>query len=154
MIDKTLPVAAIKNGTVIDHIRPGQAHRLMHLLRVIEDKNKVTMGLNLPSQRRGLKDLLKIENRALTADEANEVMIFSPEATINLIEAFEVVKKIETHLPNAILRVFLCPNSTCITHGEPIASHFHIKEQGKHMKLTCHYCEKTFDRDQVKVQLG
>ena len=31
MIDKTLPVAAIKNGTVIDHIRPGQAHRLMHL---------------------------------------------------------------------------------------------------------------------------
>ncbi|MCC2666600.1 MAG: pyrI, partial [Gammaproteobacteria bacterium] len=49
-MSKTLPVSAIKNGTVIDHIRPGQAPRIMHLLKVLESKNKVTMGLNLPSK--------------------------------------------------------------------------------------------------------
>ncbi len=93
-MSKTLPVSAIKNGTVIDHIRPGQAPRIMHLLNVLQSKNKVTMGLNLPSKLLKLKDLLKIEK-----------------------------------------------------------SFFHIEDQGKQIKLLCHYCEKMFDRDQVKVNI-
>src|SRR5438105_1988840 len=104
-MSKTLPVSAIKNGTVIDHIRPGQAPRIMHLLNVIQGKNKVTMGLNLPSKLLGLKDLLKIENRALTKDEANEVVIFAPEATINIIKDFEVIQKITAHFPPTITGV-------------------------------------------------
>jgi aspartate carbamoyltransferase regulatory subunit len=152
-MSKTLPVSAIKNGTVIDHIRPGQAPRIMHLLHVLASKNKVTVGLNLPSKLIGLKDLLKIENRVLTPDEANEIVIFAPEATINIIKDFEVTEKITTHLPQRVLHVFLCPNPVCITHNEPVSSAFHIEDQGKQVKLTCHYCEKTFDRDQVKVKI-
>jgi len=152
-MNKTLPVSAIKNGTVIDHIRPGQAPRIMHLLNVLQSKNKVTVGLNLPSKLIGLKDLLKIENRVLTNDEANEVVIFAPEATINIIKDFEVIKKITTHLPQTITGVFLCPNPVCITHHEPVESFFHIEDQGKQIKLLCHYCEKAFDRDQVKVNI-
>jgi aspartate carbamoyltransferase regulatory subunit len=152
-MSKTLPVSAIKNGTVIDHIRPGQAPRIMHLLNVLQSKNKVTMGLNLPSKLIGLKDLLKIENRVLTNDEANEVVIFSPEATINIIKDFEVLQKIITHVPQTITGVFLCPNRMCITHNEPVKSFFDIEAQGKQIKLLCHYCEKVFDRDQVKVSI-
>lgn len=152
-MSKTLPVSAIKNGTVIDHIRPGQAPRIMHLLNVFQSKNKVTVGLNLPSKLIGLKDLLKIENRVLTNDEANEVVIFAPEATINIIKDFEVIKKITTHLPQTITGVFLCANPVCITHQEPVESLFHIEDQGKQIKLLCHYCEKAFDRDQVKVNI-
>ena len=107
-MSKTLPVSAIKNGTVIDHIRPGQAPRIMHLLKVLESKNKVTMGLNLPSKLISLKDLLKIENRVLTKDEANEVVIFAPEATINIIKDFEVIEKLVTHFPRTITHVFIC----------------------------------------------
>ncbi len=152
-MSKTLPVSAIKNGTVIDHIRAGQAPRIMHLLNVLESKNKVTMGLNLPSKLLKLKDLLKIENRVLTKIEANEVVIFAPEATINIIKDFEVIEKINTHFPETIAGVFLCPNPVCITHSERIESFFHIEDQGKQTKLICHYCEKAFDRDQVKVKI-
>ena len=152
-MSKTLPVSAIKNGTVIDHICPGQAPRIMHLLNVIQSKNKVTMGLNLPSKLLGLKDLLKIENRVLTNDEANEIVIFAPEATINIIKDFEVIEKITTHFPQTITGVFSCSNPVCITHAEPIESFFHIEDHGKQIKLLCHYCEKTFDRDQVKVTI-
>lgn len=149
---KTLSVSAIKNGTVIDHVRAGQGLRIMRLLRILDDKkNKVTVGLNLPSKLVGLKDLIKIEHRVLTNTEANEIVIFAPEATINIIKEFEVIKKVTTHLPGSIANVFICPNLNCITHHEPIQSHFKIEEQGQHIQLVCHYCEKTFDRDQVRV---
>src|SRR5579862_224662 len=152
-MNKTLPVSAIKNGTVIDHIRPGQAPRIMHLLNVTQSHNKVTIGLNLPSKLLKLKDLLKIENRVLTNNEANEVVIFAPEATINIIKDFEVIQKITTHIPETIAGVFICPNSACITHCEFIYSFFYIEDHGKQTKLICHYCEKAFDRDQVKVNI-
>jgi len=150
---KTLSVSAIKNGTVNDHIRSGQALRIMRLLRVLEDKHKVTLGLNLPSKLLGVKDLIKIEARELTSEEANEIMIFAPEATINIINDFDVLKKLPTHLPASIANVFLCPNPACITQAELMDSSFHIKEDGKHIRLSCHYCEKTFDQDQVKVRI-
>lgn len=151
---KTLSVSAIKNGTVIDHIRAGQALRIVKLLEILDSKkNKVTLGLNLPSKLLGFKDLIKIENRVLTNDEANQIVVFAPEATINIIDEFEVIQKINTHLPQSIRNVFICPNPVCVTHNEPVESQFEIEELGKHIKLICHYCEKSFDRDQVKVNI-
>lgn len=153
-MNKTLSVSAIKNGTVIDHIPAGQAFRIMRLLQVLDHKkHKVTVGLNLPSREIGLKDLIKIENRVLAPDEANEIVIFAPLVTINIIKDFEVVQKLKTHLPKEITQVFLCPNPVCITHHEPIDSVFRIDSQGKQIKLICYYCEKIFDRDQVKVNI-
>lgn len=149
---KTLSVSAINNGTVIDHIRSGHALRIIHLFRLLDDKNKITVGLNLPSKRLGLKDLIKIENRVLTKEEANEISIFAAEATINIVKDFEVVQKIPTHFPSKISNIFLCPNPKCITRNENCESVFHVEEQGKQVKLICHYCEKSFDRDQVKVR--
>lgn len=149
--NKTLSVSAIKNGTVIDHIRSGHALLVIHLFRLLHDKNKVTVGLNLPSKCLGLKDLIKIENRVLTPEEANEIAIFAPESTINIVKDFEVIQKIPTQLPSSIANIFLCPNPKCITHHEISNSVFYIEEEGKRVKLTCHYCEKAFDRSQVKI---
>lgn len=149
---KTLPVSAIENGTVIDHIRCGRALRIIHLFHLLNDKNKVTVGLNLSSQQLGLKDLIKIENRVLTQDEANEVVIFAPEATINIVKNFEVIKKVETQLPATITNIFGCANPKCVTYNETAESVFHIQEEGKQVKFICHFCEKNFDRDQVKVK--
>lgn len=147
---KTLSVAAIKNGTVIDHIPTGQALRILRLLNLTTSKHKITLGLNLPSKSMGHKDLIKIEARILNEDEARDVIVFAPKAIINIIENFEVTKKIATRLPEAIKGVFVCPNPVCITHSEPVASFFYIEEQSKHIKLICKYCEKLFDRDQMK----
>lgn len=150
---KTLSVSAIQNGTVIDHIPPGQAIRIIHMLHLLENKRQMTLGLNLTSNRMKLKDLIKIENQMLTNDEANEVSIFAPEATINIIKNFEVLEKMTTHLPAHIKHVFACPNPSCITQVEPIESHFMIEEQGKQVNLACKYCEKIFDRNEVKVKI-
>lgn len=149
-MSKTLAVAAIKNGTVIDHIPAGQALRIIHLLNLTSSKYRITVGLNLPSKGLGHKDLIKIENRLLTDIEANDIIIFAPKATINIIENFEVSKKVSTRLPHTINKIFICPNLACVTHFEPIATSFSIEDQGKKMQLTCNYCEKSFDRDQVK----
>lgn len=152
-MSKTLSVSAICNGTVIDHINSGQAIRIIHLLGLLEKKYKVTVGLNLPSKRMKLKDIIKIENHSLKNEEANEITVFSPEATINIIKNFEVVEKITTTLPPSISGVFSCPNPICITHNEPVETFFNIEVQSKQVNLVCKYCEKTFDRNDVNVQI-
>ena len=151
-MNKTLSVSAIENGTVIDHITSDQTLRIMHMLQLLDKKHKVTVGFNLPSKRMKLKDLIKIENHELTEKEASEIMVFAPEATINIIRNFEVTKKIVTSLPENISGVFICPNPVCITHSEPVDSFFYVEEHGKHVKLLCKFCEKAFDRKQVRVK--
>jgi aspartate carbamoyltransferase regulatory subunit len=151
-MNKTLSVSAIKNGTVVDHITTDQTLRIMHMLRLLDKKHKVTVGFNLPSKRMKFKDLIKIEDHELTPEEADQISVFAPEATIAIIKDYEVVKKLNTKLPTSIASIFICPNSACITHAEPVESFFFIQESGKVMKLVCKYCEKSFERNQVKVK--
>ncbi len=99
-----------------------------------------------------LKDLIKIENHVLTNEEANQISVFAPDATIAIIKNYEVVEKLNTKLPEGIASIFVCPNSACITHAEPVESYFYIQEHGKVMKLVCKFCEKSFERNQVKVR--
>lgn len=149
---KTLAVAAIQNGTVVDHITTDQTMRIMQMLRLLDKKHKVTVGFNLPSKCMSYKDLIKIEDHELTPEEANQITVFAPAATINIIKNYEVVKKLNTTLPESIASIFICPNSACITRSEPAESFFYIQEVGKVMKLVCKYCEKSFERNQVKVK--
>lgn len=149
---KTLSVAAIENGTVIDHIPQGQACPIVELLGLEDTTLKVTVGLNLPSKRLKLKDLIKIENHNLEMDAANQIAIFAPEASINIIKNFEVVEKLRPSLPSHISGVFICPNAACISNAEQVESYFML-EDGKHVQLTCKFCEKSFDRNQVSVTL-
>lgn len=151
-MNKTLSVAGIQNGTVVDHITTDQTLRIMHMLRLLDKRHKVTVGFNLPSKRMKFKDLIKIEDHELTPEEANKITVFAPDATINIIKNYEVVKKLNTKLPEGIAEIFICPNSACITHFESIPSYFYIREHGKLMKLACKYCEKSFERNQVKVK--
>lgn len=152
-MSKTLSVSAIQYGTVIDHIAPGQAWRIIQMLSLLENQQRVTVGLNLFSKSMKWKDLIKIEGRFLSKEEADKITIFAPEATINIIQDFEVKEKITTHFPSSIAHVFSCPNNDCITLAEKTDHLFLIKKEGKQIKLICHYCEKSFDRNQVKTIL-
>lgn len=150
---KTLSVSAIENGTVIDHIHAGQAFRILQLLDLMDKSHQITVGLNLPSKRLKLKDLIKIENVTLTSQQANDIIIFAPHATINIIKQFEVAEKVDTTLPAQIANVFVCMNANCITHSEPVNSFFYIKEQGKQVKLICRFCENIANHNELKVKL-
>jgi aspartate carbamoyltransferase regulatory subunit len=151
MMEKTLSVSAIKDGTVIDHITPGFALTIVHLLQVIESQHQVTVGMNLSSRSMGLKDLIKIENRHLTEKETHEIAIFAPKATINFVKNYKIEKKIKASLPEIVEKILVCPNLRCITNAEPLNSCFFVEAFKNKINLRCKYCEKIFEREEIKT---
>lgn len=148
-MEKTLSVAAIKDGTVIDHITAGYALPIIRLLHLVREQRRVTVGLNLVSKRMGNKDLIKVENRQISADEANQIAIFSPHATISIIANFQVTKKFTVSLPESITGVVPCPNPACITNHEPMSTRFYPSSLKHTVQLRCAYCEKVFAREEI-----
>ncbi|WP_105900816.1 aspartate carbamoyltransferase regulatory subunit [Vibrio gangliei] len=142
-----LQVEAIKNGTVIDHIPASIGIKVLKLFEMDNSKEKVTIGLNLPSSALGHKDLLKIENTFITEEQAQKLALYAPHATVNQIEEYQVVKKLALTLPKVVTDVFNCANSNCITHNEPVASSFTVIEKANDIRLKCKYCEKSFSRE-------
>jgi len=141
---KTLLVAAIEHGTVIDHIESGEALRLIELLKIGKLNTRVTVGLSLPSSRMGEKDLIKLEGKELTPQETSYIAIFSPRTTITIIKDYEVIDKFTVRLPNEIKGILCCPNPLCVTRHEPIETLFLVEKCKKHSLLKCRYCEKTY----------
>ncbi len=144
--DKLL-VEAIANGTVIDHIAPGQAMNILRLFNFIGKHNQITVGFNLKSGDMGSKDIIKISGVTFSPSETEQLAILAPDATVNSIKDYKVVDKYKLRLPNEIKGAFECPNSNCITHVEKGApARFSIfKDEGKVM-MRCHYCERVFAR--------
>jgi len=143
---KRLSVEAIANGTVIDHIPAGQGTKILKFFQLTDKHERITVGLNLRSGDEGeKKDLIKVENTKFTAEQANQLALFAPDATINVIEDYEVVNKFRVALPDAVTKVLSCPNSNCITHVEPVDSKFYLTQK-QDLKLKCHYCEKSFSQ--------
>lgn len=146
-MDHTITVEALKDGTVIDHIPAGQGRRIAKLLRLSESGERVYMGFNLPSNRCGKKDLVKIANILLSAEDANRLALYAPDATVNIIENFEVVKKHTLGIPESIEGILNCPNSNCISRSEPVQTYFSIHSRNNEVRLKCRYCEKAYSKD-------
>ena len=144
-----LQVEAIKNGTVIDHIPANVGFKVLKLFKMHKTNQRVTVGLNLPSSALGGKDLIKIENIFINEEQASQLALYAPQATVNQIENYEVVKKLTLTLPEQINAVFKCPNSNCISHGEPVDSSFMVITKKEDIQLKCKYCEKVFSREIV-----
>lgn len=148
---KVLSVAAIRNGTVIDHIEAGKALKIVRFLNLASHNAQVTLGLNLPSTALQYKDIIKVENRELSIDEANQVAILAPDATINIIKDFEVFRKFKVDLPEAIENVISCPNPCCISNHEKTGGRLRVIRKAKlKICLECHYCKKIFTQEEFR----
>jgi aspartate carbamoyltransferase regulatory subunit len=147
---RAFKVFAIKEGTVIDHIKAGQALKIIQILKLYANDKIVSVGLNFPSKTQKFKDIIKVEKRELTSEEANRVAILAPQATINIIRDFEVVKKFKVQIPEQITKIVICPNPKCITNNEPMPTVFQVQANKNEVKLHCQYCEKTFDQNEIK----
>ena len=148
-MNNKLQVEAIFKGTVIDHIPAGQGVKILDRLHLLDGNARITVGFNLPSKLQGRKDIIKVADRMFTEQEANELSLFAPSATINVIDDYNVVGKFKMAIPEALLGVFECPNSNCISHNEPVSSHFHLRQKQDDIQLKCHYCEKSFSKEIV-----
>ena len=58
-----LQVAALQNGTVIDHIPSSKIFEVINLLHLEKVSTSVTIGINLKSKKMGHKSILKIADR-------------------------------------------------------------------------------------------
>ena len=105
--------------------------------------------MNLDSRAMGKKDLIKIENMALSPDEANRVALLAPTATINIIKNYTVTKKFPVEIPGVVERILSCPNPTCITNHDRMSTKFSVKKFKKHLLLTCAYCERIFTEEEM-----
>jgi len=148
--NKQLLVAAIKEGTVIDHIPVGNALKIIRLLNLAAYNKLVTVGLNLPSRAMKYKDLIKVEGREVTLQEIDKIAILAPLATINIIKNYNVVRKLKVTIPENVEYVVVCPNPKCITNNETMNSKFKVLVDKNGLKLKCHYCEKVFCQEEIK----
>ncbi|MEM0492954.1 MAG: aspartate carbamoyltransferase regulatory subunit [Candidatus Thermoplasmatota archaeon] len=139
---KELKITPIRNGTVIDHITPGCAIKVLQILDIPSGTSSVVSVAMNVTGKSGKKDIVKVENRELDPRELNKIALIAPRATINIIREYDVVKKHNVILPDEILGIIKCPNPTCISNSkEPIESRFHVISKDP-PRIKCYYCER------------
>ena len=140
-------VAAIEQGTVIDHIPANKTYEVAALLGLFDLKTPVTIGINYPSQKVGNKGIIKVSDKFFSDDEISRLSVVAPKVILNIIRDYEVVEKKTVETPSEIRGIVKCNNPKCITNNEPMQTYFHV--QGS--ILTCHYCEKEQDISRVEL---
>ena len=143
--DKQLRVSKIESGTVIDHIAGGQALNVLAILGIDGTAGEVvSIGMNVPSDRLGRKDVVKVEGRELSQSELDVLSLIAPDASINIIRDYDVIEKHVVHRPDSVTGVLQCPNHNCIsTEDEPVESKFAVTDDG----VRCEYCDTIIRED-------
>lgn len=144
-VSEGIVISPIKNGTVIDHITPGEGLTVIRILGIQDGTNVTfTVATNVSSSHGGRKDLVKIENRELVKSEVDKIALIAPDAKISIIRDFKVVAKKPVEVPCDIVGVIKCPNPNCITNTrEPAESRFVVHPRG----FRCQYCDTIISRE-------
>jgi aspartate carbamoyltransferase regulatory subunit len=141
-----MQVDKIEIGTVIDHIQAGKAGKILRLLRIGEDYgHRVAMMMNVPSKRMKTKDIVKIEGKMVSQEEANVIALVCPGATINVIKDAKVEKKFKVELPKEVGNYAKCANPNCITNSENAGRRFVLEGS----RFRCHHCERLFRAEEL-----
>ena len=90
-----LQVAALENGTVIDHIPSERLFTVVSLLGLEHMSNNITIGFNLKSKKLGTKGIIKIADKFFCDEEINRIAVVAPNVKLNIIRDYEVVEKRE-----------------------------------------------------------
>ncbi|MFB6102892.1 MAG: aspartate carbamoyltransferase regulatory subunit [Haloplanus sp.] len=142
-----LRVSKIRNGTVIDHVTAGQALNVLAILGIDGSGGEsVSIGMNVPSDKLGQKDVVKVEGRELSQSEVDVLSLIAPEATINIIRDFDVVEKNRVERTESVTGILVCPNHNCITNAdEPVQTEFEVLSDG----VRCSYCDTIIREEDV-----
>lgn len=148
-----LVVRKIERGTVIDHIPVGQALNVIKILGVGGEKHTVAVVMNVTSKKYGKKDIVKVEGKELSAVEVNRIALVAPEATINVIQDYKVVRKHRVKLPERVQGIVRCTNPSCITNKprEPVTPTFRVHSRSP-LLLLCEYCGSRISQEDVVKQ--
>lgn len=150
MAKKELQVAAIENGTVIDHIPAEKTSQVVKLLNLHDLDVQVTIGYNLPSKKIGKKGIVKVSNVYFTDEEISKLSVVAPKIILNIIKNYEVVEKKTVETPDQLHGIVKCNNPKCITNNEPMQTVFTVVDKEKRI-LKCHYCDLEQEIDKVEL---
>lgn len=134
-------VAAIKNGTVIDHIPAEKTYQVVNLLQLETLETPVTIGYNYPSNKIGRKGIIKVSDKFFTDEEISRLSVVAQNVVLNIIHDYEIVEKKTVKTPDELRGIVKCNNPKCITNNEPMNTVFHVVNKEKGI-LKCHYCDK------------
>ena len=145
-----LQVAAIENGSVLDHIPSEHLFKVAQLLGLEHMDHRITIGNNLKSSKMGHKGVIKIADKFFEEDEINRIAVVAPNVVLNTIRDYEVVEKRRVELPDELTDIIRCNNPKCITNNEPMQTVFNVVDKDNRT-LKCHYCdmEQAMDKAQL-----
>ena len=143
-------VAAIKNGTVIDHIPAEKTYQVVNLLQLETLETPVTIGYNYPSNKIGRKGIIKVSDKFFTDEEISRLSVVAQNVVLNIIHDYEVVEKKTVKTPDELRGIVKCNNPKCITNNEPMNTVVHVVNKEKGI-LKCHYCDKEQFIDKVEL---
>ena len=146
----SLAVAALENGTVIDHIPSAALFRVVRLLGIENMHTGVTIGNNLPSSRQGHKGIIKLEGVEFDSDTLDRIALLAPEATVNIIRNYGVYSKTTVSLPAELRGIVRCSNPKCITNHEPMDTRFEVIGR-EPVTLRCCYCHHTIKGEEAEI---
>ncbi len=142
-------VAAIENGSVIDHIPTDKLFTVAQLLDLEKCSSEVVIANNLKSQVMNRKGLIKISGKFFTEDEINKLAVVCPNIRVVVIRDYKVAEKIEVTLPETLTDIVKCANPVCITNNEPMRTVFYRKDG---QTLKCRYCGKEQKIADIKLK--
>lgn len=145
-----LLVAALKNGTVIDHIPSDKVFDVVNLLGLTHIDNPITIGSNLSSRKMGRKGIIKIADRFFTEQECSKLSVIAPNIVMSIIRDYEVVEKKVVAMPDEVLGIVKCNNPKCITNHEPMQTVFDVADKANGV-LRCRYCNKDVSKENIKL---
>ena len=132
-------IDSIQNGIVIDHLKAGSAMRLYELLKLNSLSVPVAMIMNVDSNARGKKDILKIDGEIdINLDVVGYV---DPGATVNYIRNKEIIDKKHPELPTTLTNVLKCKNPRCISMTEQELPQIFDLTDKDEKTYRCRYCE-------------
>ena len=143
-------VAAIENGTVIDHIPAEKTFQVVNLLELQKLSTPVTIGYNFTSSKVGCKGIIKVSDKFFTDNEISRLSVVAPNIILNIIRDYEVVEKKQVITPDDLCGIVKCNNPKCVTNNEPMATIFNVVDKAAGI-LKCHYCDKEQQIDNVEL---
>ncbi len=145
-----LAVAALCNGTVIDHIPSDALFKCVKILGLADMQHQLTIGNNLKSGKLGKKGIIKVADTFFPEADLNRIALIAPTAVVNIIRDYEVVEKRQVELPRSIRGIVKCGNPKCITNNEPMETVFEAVDD-KPGYIRCHYCNHTVANDKANL---
>ncbi len=124
-------IDSIKNGIVIDHIKPKNALTIYNALGLGTLDCSVAMITNVKSQKMGRKDIIKIDKNIDL--DLNILGYLDPNITINVIQDGQRIDKKHIEPPKEVVDIIKCKNPRCITSVEQELKHIFVltdKEKG------------------------